>query len=205
MQTVETHKPAGRRFIQGMIGAFLILPVIGVTAVLLMGRPISPRQASQLLPVYGTAADFTLTERSGLKLSRQDFLNSVWVADFVFTHCAGQCPLMTMAMSRLQKTLPPGVRLASFSVDPKRDTPDVLSQYADNYGAEKGKWFFLTGPFEEISRVAASFYMNQGEDPNIHSTRFVLLDRQAKIRGYYDQTDPKAMEKLVQDAASLLS
>jgi cytochrome oxidase Cu insertion factor (SCO1/SenC/PrrC family) len=129
--------------IQWIIGAFLILPLIGLAAVFLAGRHSSEIRRNETLPVYGTAADFSLTEQNGGILTRRDLLNSVWVADLIFTHCAGQCPRMTMAMSKLQKKLPAEVLFLSFSVDPLRDTPAVLLEYADTYRAEKGRWFFL--------------------------------------------------------------
>lgn len=208
MPTLDS-RASGRRFVQWVIAAFLILPLAGVASSFLLGRQISQdrvdgQDASQL-PVYGTAADFTLTESSGRIMTRGDFLNTVWLADFIFTSCGGQCPRMSSEMARLQKTLPPGVRFVSFSVDPDRDTPEVLSQYAVSYGAEKGRWFFLTGPFEDIKRVASSFYMKQGDDPNMHSTRFVLIDQGAQIRGYYDQTDPEFAAKLSKDLSLILS
>lgn len=204
MQKLETRSP-GRPLIQWMIGAFLLLPLIGVAAAFLAGRHLSAVRQAQALAVYGTVADFELTEQTGAAFTRRDLLNSVWVADFVFTRCAGQCPRMTLAMSGLQKKLPAAVRFVSFSVDPSRDTPESLLQYAETYQAEKGRWFFLTGSFEEIKRVAASFYMTQGDDPNLHSTRFVLLDQESKIRGYYDQTDPGFVEKITRDVMVLLS
>ena len=210
MPTLDSRASSGRRLVQWVLAAFLILPLAGVASSFLLGHQISQdragaamRDASQL-PVYGTAADFTLTESSGKIMTRGDLLNTVWLADFIFTSCGGQCPRMSLEMARLQKTLPPGVRFVSFSVDPDRDTPEVLSQYAVRYGAEKGRWFFLTGPFEDIKRVASSFYMKQGDDPNMHSTRFVLIDQGAQIRGYYDQTDPEFAAKLSRDVAGIL-
>lgn len=212
MPTLDSPASSGRRLVQWVIAAFLILPLAGVASSFLLGHQISRDRkegagspdASQL-PVYGTAADFTLTESSGRIMTRGDLLNTVWLADFIFTSCGGQCPRMSSEMARLQKKLPPGVRFVSFSVDPDTDTPEVLSQYAVSYGAEKDRWFFLTGPFEDIKRVASSFYMKQGDDPNMHSTRFVLIDQGAQIRGYYDQTDPEFAVKLSRDVAGLLS
>ena len=161
------------------------------------------------LPVLGKVVDFYLIERSGGALSLSDLLGKVWIADFIFTRCAGPCPLMTTRMSNLQDEIDPAVRLVSFSVDPEYDTPEVLSKYADQYGADRDRWAFLTGEQESIHRLAREslkLTVKPAEDPEpiLHSLRFVLVDREGRIRGYYDSTRNEELEKLRMDAATLL-
>ncbi len=158
---------------------------------------------NESLAIYGTVADFSLTERNGQAVSLNDLKGKIWVADFIFTSCAGQCPMMSRQMSQLQKKLPPTIPLVSFTVDPTRDTPEILSGYAKTYHAQEGHWFFLTGDKETLNRLTTSFYMNTLEDPNMHSLRFVLVDGKAQIRGYYDGTDESAIQKLMNDAKRL--
>ena len=116
---------------------------------------------------------------------------------------------MSAKMTLLQQRLPPEIPLVSISVDPKRDTPPVLAEYALRYAAQPGRWFFLTGPEEEIRRVAQQGFRlgvaeaGSSEEPVIHSIRFVLVDREGMIRGYYDSTEPAQFERLIRDASSL--
>jgi cytochrome oxidase Cu insertion factor (SCO1/SenC/PrrC family) len=168
-------------------------------------KRLGPPEGS-VLAVFGNAPDFSLTERSEKTLSRADLLGRPWVADFIFTSCAGQCPLMSLEMQKLQKQFPAetGLRFVSFTVDPERDTPGVLSAYADRYAAEKERWFFLTGPLEEMNRILKEFFLSPVEEPAMHSIRFILVDREGAIRGYYDSSDPGALEQLRYDATLLL-
>ncbi len=169
------------------------------------------------LPVYGRVPEFTLTERSSSEARLSDLKGKVWIADFIFTHCAGVCPLMSGRMKNLQEKLGhfPDIRFVSFSVDPERDTPEVLNRYAGRYQADPVKWLFLTGDKDTIRRLSEQhFHLGVGEIPveereNLdqsvqHSSKFVLVDGGGKIRGYYDSESESALEKLVHDAESLL-
>jgi protein SCO1 len=154
---------------------------------------------------------FSLTERSGRRLSADDLRGHVWVADFIFTRCPDFCPALTTRMADVQRQLPPGddpVRLVSFTVDPANDTPAVLSAYADRAGAG-ASWLFVTGPRESLAGLFRDgFKVAWADDgpaktPITHSDRFVLVDRDLRIRGYYHGTDPDDVARLVRDAAAL--
>jgi len=168
----------------------------------------TPPQDDQgiLLAVFGQAPEFMLTERSGRVFSKEGLAGKPWVADFIFTSCAGQCPLMSLEMRRLQGLFGPetGFRFVSFSVDPERDTPEVLASYADRYEAEKGRWFFLTGPKQEINRILKEFFLSPAEEPAMHSVRFILVDGEGQIRGYYDSSDSGSINQLIHDATILI-
>src|SRR5262245_9289536 len=94
---------------------------------------------------YGVVPDFSLLEAGGRQITLQEFQGKVWIADFIFTSCAGMCPMMTSEMRKIQDALPQEIRLVSFSVDPARDTPAVLNDYADRFGADRRRWSFVTG------------------------------------------------------------
>ena len=166
-----------------------------------------------VLPLYGQVPDFSLTRETGQSLSGRDLMGRVWVADFIFTRCAGPCPLMTMRMAELQTELHnlDGVRLVSFSVDPEYDTPEVLARYAGDYGADPDRWTFLTGDRRAIYDLSIKGFklaVATGGDYEhliLHSTKFVLVDHAAGIRGYYDGTDPEDRKKLAADVRALLS
>ncbi len=158
----------------------------------------SVRHQSQEDDGYGTVADFALTERSGRTITRGDLAGKVWVAAFFFTCCAGPCPQISGTMAELHQTFAnePDVRLVSFTVDPERDTPQVLNQYADRYGADAERWLFLTGEQRSLYQlIEKSFFQavrqNEGKDRTpgnevTHSTRLVLVDRRGRMRGFYD-------------------
>jgi len=159
------------------------------------------------LPDYGAVPPFALTERAGRPIGLEDMRGYVWVADFIFTNCAGPCPLMTQRMAALQDELPlkKGLRLVSITVDPERDTTEILRRYADAAGARNDLWLFLTGPQPAIYKLAVEgFHMGSVSDPLLHSTRFALVDRKGHIRGYYDYADAEMMARLIADVTRLV-
>ena len=189
---------------------FLFSVIVGVLGALAWSRLRPPAPVPKTPPPsYGAAPSFFLTDQEGRSFDSGSLQGRVWIADFIFTSCAGTCPGMSAKMADLQQRLPPEIPLVSISVDPKRDTPPVLAEYALRYAARPGRWFFLTGPEEEIRRVAQQGFhlgMAEGgspEEPVIHSIRFVLVDRAGQIRGYYDSSEPPQLEKLVRDAGTL--
>lgn len=163
----------------------------------------------------GQVPEFSLTERSGKSIELQNLRGKIWVADFIYTACIDTCPLQTAAMAKLQEQWSdrPELRLVSFTVDPARDTPKVLSRYADKFKADAERWLFLTGEKERIAQlIQGGFHLNAAplteggtqESVILHSPRFVLVDREAQIRGYYDSRDSEALKRLKADVAILL-
>jgi protein SCO1/2 len=166
---------------------------------------------SSALPDYSAVPDFTLTERSNRAVTRGDLMGKVWIADFIFTHCAGICPTMSTNMAKLQAGLPKDIRLVSFSVDPYNDTPEVLREYATRYNADPDRWLFLTGEPEAVQKLSIGGFKlaldpsgGTETEPITHSSRFVLVDREGHIRGYYGTEDAGALGRLFADAKKLL-
>ncbi len=164
------------------------------------------------LPAYATLSDFSLVDQNNDPISLKTFNGKIWIADFIFTRCAGPCPILSSHMQRMQGMLShsPEVVLVSFSVDPEYDTPEVLAKYASTFGAEKDKWFFLTGDREVIFDIARSSLKLSVESeteiaPIIHSTRFVLIDETGGLRGYYDSNEDGFMNELISDVRILLN
>jgi protein SCO1 len=158
------------------------------------------------LPVLAQLPDFSLLERSGQKLGLADLRGKVWIADFIFTRCPGPCPRMSSRMAVLQSNLrDEGLRLVSISVDPEFDTQEVLAKYAARYQAEEERWFFVTGDKTAIHHLAKSGFLVGGvDDVTLHTTRFVLVDRQGRVRGYYSSSEEDELRKLQNDARALL-
>lgn len=165
------------------------------------------------LPVYGTLPEFLLTDQFGEARGAGDLRGRVWVAGFVFTRCPTTCPVLTSTMLEIQrraKHLGSSFRLVSISVDPARDTPEVLAAYARASHARQDSWSFLTGDPAAIRRLVVQDFKLALDDaapgspePILHSTRLVLVDQKLGIRGYYDSTDPAAIDVLLRDAGML--
>ena len=160
------------------------------------------------LPVYNQIPQFSLVERSGRPFGLDDLKEKVWVADFFFSTCPGPCPRMNARMAELQQALSgeSDVRLVSITVDPDTDSPAVLADYANRFHASEGRWYFLTGAKSVIRHLAKDGFMVGGaEDAMLHTTRFMLVDRQGRLRGYYDSSEDESLRKLLTDIQRLLS
>ncbi len=179
----------------------------------------------ETLAVYGGVPDFSLTERSGRRISRTDLLGKAWIANFIYTQCTETCPLQSAELARLQGEFAaqPDLRLVSITVDPERDTPAALATYAERYGADPTRWLFLTGDKRAIYQLAKEGFRLGVVDPDdqnqargllrlftpdpalathgskglvMHSSRLVLVDRQARIRAYHLSNDEQSLERL---------
>lgn len=162
---------------------------------------------SEPLPVLGTVPEFALTSSTGEPFrSTASLKGHPWVADFIFTNCPGPCPRISSRLREMQDHTPASsdLRFVSFTIDPARDTPDVLARYARAFHAEPGRWYFLTGSQSDLHQLTRNAFMLGNVDGTLeHSTRFVLVDRQSRIRGYYDSADADSLAKLRHDMAQL--
>ena len=170
---------------------------------------ISAQIPSPPAQVLGTAPDFVLHNRDGSLVGTSDLAGRPWVADFIFTRCALSCPRLTSVMKRLGADVP-GLTRVSFSVDPDYDTPEVLAGYALGYAISDPDWFFLTGAESDLRAVVVDGFklpiVNEPppeqaspDEPILHSSRFVLVDAEGAIRGYYLVNEPGEYERLLQD------
>ncbi|MCC7408950.1 MAG: SCO family protein [Phycisphaeraceae bacterium] len=160
--------------------------------------------------------NFRLTNQHDQPFGLADLRGEVWVGDFIFTRCRSICPIMTARMAQLQKDVAdrPGrerVRFVSISVDPEHDTPDVLSAYADKFGADQSRWTFLTGTRQQIWDLCENgFQLGVGvnrDDPDMpiyHSGKFVLVDAAGRVLGYYESSDEQEMTTLTRKLAAMV-
>jgi protein SCO1/2 len=157
------------------------------------------RSQNFLPPVIGTVADFTLTNQDGNLTTLASLTNHAWVADIIFTRCAGPCPRMTAQMKSLQDLLPPdsGAKLVTLTTDPDFDSPAVLKKYGERFGADFNLWTFLTGTKMEIAALADGSLklsnvpvkpedQTNAADLFIHTTIFVAVDKHAQLRGIFE-------------------
>ena len=158
------------------------------------------------LPEYGSVPEFALTAQDGQSFESKTLAGKIWVADFIYTTCPGPCPRMTSQMHEVQQAVGKiaDVRLVSFTVDPARDTPPVLREYARVHGAAAGLWYFLTGPQATLQMLDKdAFKLGDVNGRLEHSTRFVLVDGKSRIRGYYDTSESDAIRHVVADVEAL--
>lgn len=167
---------------------------------------------------YGhTIGKFSFLDQDGNTVTQEDVRGKVYVVEYFFTTCGTICPKMNKQMQRVHKAYKgnKNVNILSFTVDPKTDTVEQMKRYATQHGADASQWHFLTGNKDSLYRLArTSFFVlkpaeaeNQGDVGSdfIHTNNFVLVDKQMRIRGYYDGTSAKEVDKLIHDIDHLLN
>jgi len=155
---------------------------------------------------------FSFTNQNGETITEKTVEGKIYVADFIFTKCAGICPKMTANMGFLQDKFQndDDILLLSHSVTPDMDSVPVLKKYAEAKGVISGKWHLLTGKQTEIYRLAKKEYYAgdtigyyQTGNEFLHTENFILVDKKRRIRGVYNGTLPLEMERLIEDIGSL--
>jgi protein SCO1 len=175
----------------------LIMGLLGLAYLLSFVEMGSAHKNS--LPVLNQVADFSLTNQDGQLTTIADLTNHVWVADIIFTRCAASCPVMSRQMASLQGALPPesAAKLVTLTTDPDYDTPAILQRYGNHYGAHFDRWTFLTGTKPQLAALASgslklgSTPVPPGDQKSpvdlfVHSTIFVVVDKQARLRGIFE-------------------
>ncbi len=185
----------------------LIIAVLGSIALILtglftLGPFLQKSRHSEVLLDYGPLPDFRLVDASAAEFDSKALNGSPWIASFIFTRCQSQCPLMVGKLAGLSKKLPE-MTFVSFTADPDYDKPEKLTEYMKSHPGPEN-WQFLTGDKAQVTKVAIAFKVATPDNPQIHSTRFALVDDQGHIRGYYDSEDPQQMELIIQDAKVLM-
>ncbi len=194
--------------------AGLLLVVCTVLVVALLATIRYQRTIGKPLPVYGPIADFALTNQDGQPVSLANLQGHVWLADIIFTRCAGPCLHMTKMMREIDQAIPASssAELVSLTTDPGFDTPPVLKEYMKRRGAESKRWMFLTGKKEAVFALATGSLKLSGiakqpqeqQDPAdlfVHSTIFVVVDKHARMRGSFetsgDDIDPAKVKQQI--------
>jgi protein SCO1/2 len=204
--------PAPRRSIWS--NPFLWAAVAGLILIPLM-RPFLIFEPDPP-PVLGQLPPYTLLDTAGEPFGSADLEGRVYVANFIFTRCTSICPLLTAAMGRLDRRYREerveGVHLVSITVDPDYDTPERLREYAERHGADPSRWTFLTGPGDDVRDLVADGFKTAmgepiGDGDNLidiaHTGKFVLVDAEGGIRGYYD-TDDLGLDEVFHRSRHLL-
>ncbi|SKB52958.1 protein SCO1/2 [Salegentibacter holothuriorum] len=156
---------------------------------------------------YHTVKDFELINQNGDTITQDYYKDKIYVADFFFTTCLTICPVMTDHMLDIQQEIKddPEVLLLSHTVFPKTDSVPVLKAYAEEKGVIDEKWNLVTGNKKHIYELARKSYLasksngDGGPYDMIHTENFVLVDKEKRIRGFYDGTDAESIESLMHD------
>lgn len=161
---------------------------------------------------YHTIQDFNFTNQDGKNVTQKDLDGSVYVADFFFTTCHSICPVMSNKLEKVytQYKGNPEVKFISHTVDPEVDSVSRLKDYALQHNADSKQWLFVTGDKKQLYNIARTGYFldaqqgNGGADDFIHTQNMALIDKDKRIRGYYDGTDSVEMAQLGKDIELLL-
>ena len=150
--------------------------------------------------------EFSFVDQDSNLINGISITNKILVAEFFFTSCPSICPKMQKEMLRVYEKYKSNddITILAFSIDPVRDSVSRLHNYAKKLGIESGKWHLLTGNKDSIYATANNFLVSAAEDPDapgghVHSGNFILIDKHRRIRGYYDGTDEKSVEKLLHE------
>ena len=158
------------------------------------------------LDVFGTVGDFSFTAHTGEPFGSEQMRGKISVVDFIFTNCRSACPVMTPNMAKLYEAFKNAgsVQFVSVSVDPERDTLPVLADYAEEHGVDNGAWMFLRAETEEVVQLSEGTFMLAASNlPMGHSTKFVLVDEQLRIRGYFDGMNDESIAVLKEHITAL--
>ena len=155
--------------------------------------------------------DFKLINHRDSIATIKDWENKIVVADFFFTRCPSICPKMTRSLKKVQDATSKNknVLITSFTVDPEHDSAPVMRQYIKKFGINESNWYLITGPKKDIYRLARKSFQVIATDgdggPNdfIHSDQLILIDKQKRIRGFYEGTEQKEIEQLIKDIQKL--
>jgi protein SCO1/2 len=208
--TIPTRTPAPKSSTAWKV-TLILIPLVTAGMLFWLRQVQVNHLSNRPLPSLGTVPKFELVNQDAQPFGSEQLAGKIWIADFIFTTCPGPCPIISTRMSELQKPLAKSdVHLVSVSVDPEKDTPEVLRAYADKLRKQPLRWDFLTGPRAAIYTLSKDGFKlgisdgSEEEGIPVHSTRFVLVDRRGTIRGYYDALAPDAVTKLLADTNHLL-
>ena len=208
---------------------YIALALLSVVTAILIGLYQVKQANSRAADGYSEEAlepliqlpGFILTDKAGSSFHSDQLRGKVWIADFVFTRCQGPCPMITLQMAKVETKLKQDpnwgdIRLVTFTVDPDYDTPKVLSEHAQRVDVQTSNWLWLTGQRKQMWDLINNEFKlmvgtNEiaGDDPGhgliTHSTKFVLVDRKMRIRGYYNALDGEEITRLYRDLNIVLA
>ncbi|MDF2456080.1 MAG: hypothetical protein K0R51_2073 [Cytophagaceae bacterium] len=200
----------------GLLFVIILLPILFILFFNLFGEnhhrlfifqpidSVATEQGYKVTKAY-TVPSFQLTSEEGKPFSSESLKGKIFIVNFIFTRCEAQCKDMSNQLIRVQEAFKDrkDVSIVSITVDPEYDTASVLKEYAQAHQAIPGKWLFLTGEKEYIYNLGQTgFFVSTMEEKDqplsfLHSEKFILVDQKGWIRGFYDGTDQKEVDRLI--------
>lgn len=177
------------------------MPIL-VVSLFFAAYAVKKSQKAAILPDYGKAPVFQLTDQLGNQFDSTSLIGHPWVLSFLFTRCPDQCPLMVTKLKKLSGRAS-DLKFVSITADPEFDTPEVLEEYVSR-GIGPENWSFLTGEKESLKQIALDFMTAAPDNPGLHSTRFILIDASGRIRGFYDSQNSAQLSALEVDVRGLV-
>ncbi|TVZ16398.1 SCO family protein [Maribacter sp. MAR_2009_72] len=164
-------------------------------------------QEIQHVRKYHTISNFSLTNQNGQNITQENYKDKIYIADFFFTTCPTICPIMTKNMALIQQRLGNDneVLLLSHTVTPEIDSVAQLKNYAIEKGVDDSRWNLVTGDKKQIYELARKSYLAVKTDGDggpfdmIHTENFILVDKEKRIRGFYDGTNTEDIDQLMTD------
>lgn len=186
---------------------FIVISTVGIAAARADDAlQIVRVEADDLEPLF-YAPKFDLIDQNGRPFSSESLKGRPWIGGFVFTNCSGPCPLMFSQMSALQARIPDKqIKFVLFSVDPQRDTPAVRKKKLADLDGDESRWSFVSGEYDDVQRIAREMMLagGEGNDPLLHSDRFLLFDKNGQCRARFDSNFNEEMDRLAAASMALL-
>ena len=184
-----------------------MLIILGIVAAFVVEQRGKSRATSSGFPNYGAVTDFAVTNHLGQVVTKASLKGKLWVANIIFTRCPGPCAEMTRQMAALQKAVPADwpVQFITLTTDPEFDNPQILARYADKFGGDPKRWWFLTGTKKDMVNLAVQgLKLTTIEKPEgqrdlpddlfIHSSISVLVDGHGNVRKTLEVLPPDSEE-----------
>lgn len=186
----------GRNMFGMLIAVIILILIMGTIAMFIVGQA---EQSRAELPVLAEIGEFTFIDQDGEPFTNEDLMGQVSVVAFMFTRCPSACPVMAGYLDEIYDVYKdvPQVQIVSISVDPDYDDPEIVKEYLQGRGVDNDGWVYLVGPMEDVVQVCEGQFLLPAEDlPGGHSSKFVLVDHEGRIRGYYDGMDRASVDVL---------
>lgn len=195
--SIESNFPFNTKWIPWIFAGLIAFTIIGFAVIFSLRDSKPAKQMANLTrPPLGK---FAFYRESETPFNEQNLDGKTTIINFFFTQCMGPCPLMTSQLALLEKEFgdKPGFQIVSITINPGSDNAAALREYAKKYKIDLGNWAFLRAPFDQTVAFAnQALGVPAGEDPALHTTRFILVNRERRIEGYFDSTDAQHLETL---------
>ncbi|MBD3224788.1 MAG: redoxin domain-containing protein [Caldithrix sp.] len=192
------------KYLKWIIGISAVVFVLLIASFFIIQH--AQQSVGEDLPKLYEVPEFTFMQQNGTTFSKAELLGKVNVVDFIFTNCKGPCPMMSTRMAEMYEAFASSnnVQFVSISVDPARDSLETLQEYASRFNVNDNRWAFLRTQKPEVVDLYENGFKLGGELPYEHSTKFILVDREGVIRGYYDSDDKIGLKHLSEHVKALL-